>query len=359
MWLYHLAKPLLRLGQTKPSPLDGNSLKKILIIRPEKLGDVFVSLPLCDAIRERFPRIMLYLLASPKSIALVNDDPRFEHVFMYRKKMTVDLREILRMRRERFDCVIDLVSDDSVTSLLLSQLCSRGKPRIGVGKKVFRRYYDFNFEYRTDSPGHVIDNTLRVVEAFGIDSRAVSGYAKPFVSQSAFEVARQFLTGELPNEMNAVKIGVNLSVGSPARKWGVDQVTAGITQILAYRTDAHIILLTTPDEHDRAVQLKSILADRRIHVAPKLTLQEISALISQLDILLSPDTLLIHIARSFQVPVVGLYSRFMDNYKLWRPYGQESGVVVSNSENDILDITPEQVFDAFRLVLQTEKSVAR
>jgi ADP-heptose:LPS heptosyltransferase len=94
-------------------------------------------------------------------------------------------------------------------------------------------------------------------------------------------------------------------------------------------------------------------------VPPNMSLLEASALIAKLDCLVTPDTSLVHIARSYQVPVVGLYSRFMKNFLLWRPYGQEVGAVVSGNDDNIHDITVDQVFDAFQQVLATRKLVSR
>ncbi len=68
-----------------------------------------------------------------------------------------------------------------------------------------------------------------------------------------------------------------------------------------------------------------------------------SAIISRLDLLVTPDTSLVHIARSFKVPVVGMYPQLQWNLERWRPYGQKGGVVISNDDGHIFDITPVQV----------------
>jgi ADP-heptose:LPS heptosyltransferase len=356
---YRVARPLLRRRPSSPKPLDASLLKKILIIRPEKIGDVFVSLPVCDALLNRYPHLKLYFLASPKSVELVNGDPRFARVFMYRKNAIADIKELYRMRQERFDCVIDMVCDDSVTSLLLAHLCAHGSPIIGQGKREFRRYYDFNHEYRTPDGAHVIDNTLKILDTFGIDSTKAEPFAKPFIDRRAAERVDKFLTAVLGESGDVCKVGVNLSAGSPNRRWGRDKLTALVRKILGDCHNAQVILLTAPEDHDNAELLRSIIGDGAVHVAPKMNLREVSALVSRFDILITPDTALVHIARSFDVPVVGLYSRFMENYQLWRPYGQDVGVVVSRNETNIFDITVEHVMDAFEQLLGIKRPVSR
>ena len=105
--------------------------------------------------------------------------------------------------------------------------------------------------------------------------------------------------------------------------------------------------------------LVKMLGDRVVNVPEGLSLVDASALLGKMDLLISPDTSLVHIARSFRVPVVGLYSRFMYNFMLWRPYMQEEGAVVSGNEHNIHDITVDQVYDAFVTLVEKETAVGR
>jgi ADP-heptose:LPS heptosyltransferase len=357
-WSYVLARPFLRLGTPQRQALGASACKKILIIRPEKLGDVFVSLPLCDALKDHIPGLKLYLLASPKSVELVREDPRFERLFLYRKQAAADIAELRRMRRERFDCIIDLVCDDSVTSLIISQLCGKRGVLIGMGKSGFRKYYDFNYPYRTGDGAHVIDNTLKVLEAFGTNCDGAERRARPFVAVETMQRATQWLSGVLREESPEPTIGINLSAGSSTRRWGNDKFVALVRRILSTHADARIVLLSVPEDHESAERLCSEIGARSVIAAPRMNLQQVSALISQFSILVTPDTALVHIARSFSVPVVGLYSRFMENYKLWRPYGQSGGVVVSRNDN-IFDISIEEVSAAFEQVLLQGRAAVR
>jgi ADP-heptose:LPS heptosyltransferase len=78
------------------------------------------------------------------------------------------------------------------------------------------------------------------------------------------------------------------------------------------------------------------------------SIHEVSALLAGLDMLISPDTSLVHIARSFGVPVLGMYPRPEWNLNRWRPYGQAEGVVMSGDDGNIFDITPEQMIEGYR-----------
>lgn len=357
-FFFSLTRAMLKRRQREFQPLDGNRLTKVLFLRPEKIGDMVISFPVFDGLKSRYPHIKISILGSPRNEAIIRQDPRFDRIFLYRKNLWRDVREVMAMRHEQFDCVVDMICDDSVTALYLSQLCAPGKPRIGVGKVKFREFYDFNYDHRMGNTGHIIENTLKLLDAFGIDSNTASCYARPFISEAAEKRIDGFLS-QLPQSSNGVlRIGYNLSAGSPTRLWDLKKAAALLQRIQERYADSQIILISVKDR-PRSEALASQLSGNVTEVPPDLSLMEASALLGRLDVLISPDTSLVHIARSFNVPVVGLYSRFMKNFLLWRPYGQDVGAVVSGNDGNIYDITVEQVLDTFVKVVETRRPVAK
>ncbi len=357
--LIRLLGSLLKKGHKDFVPLEGRKLQKVLFLRPEKLGDMIISFPVFDGLKAHFPHIKIAVLASPKNEAVIKDDPRFDRIFLYKKSVIHDLKQLMRIRREQYDCVVDMICDDSVTALCLSQFTAPGKPRIGVGKARYRQYYDFNYDHRMGNTGHIIDNTLKLLTAFNIDPDTIDGYAPPHVEQRHFRSAESFLNSIGIDSPSPVRIGYNLSAGSPTRVWAAEKSVKLVNRLLNRYSDSYVILFTIPTERDRALEIQK-RAGGRVHLIPdKLDLLSVSALISKLDLLISPDTSLIHIARSFHVPVVGLYSRFMRNFLLWQPYDQKDGAVVSDNEHNIFDITVDQVDEAVTKVLSGRMTGAR
>jgi len=356
--VFSMTRLLLKRKASDFHPLDGTKLKKVLFLRPEKIGDMAVSLPVFDGLKKHFPHIRISILGSPKNEALIRHDPRFDRIFMYRKNLWRDVAEVRRIRREQFDCVIDMIGDDSVTALYLSQLCAPGKPRIGAGKVKFREFYDFNYDPRMGNTGHIVQNTLRLLDAFGIDSRTVNCYATPHIPPDADKRAAQFVQEVRNGDSASLLVGYNLSAGSKTRIWGMENSYSLLNRIRERYPKSRILLISVKEDRAQSELLAAKLGGV-YQVPPGLSLVEASAVLARLDLLISPDTSLVHIARSFDVPVVGLYSRFMKNFLLWRPFGQEVGAVVSGNDDNIYDITVDQVFDAFVKLLKSRSPVPR
>jgi len=349
----------LKRGDRAFQPLDGSKVRKVLFLRPEKIGDMVISFPVFDGLRQKFPHIRQSILGSPKNQAIIDGDPRFEHVFLYRKNIWSDVREVRAMRREKFDCVVDMICDDSVTALLLSQLCAPGKPRIGVGKIRYRQYYDFNYDHRKGNTGHIIENTLALLSAFNIDTANVSRYAQPHMVPNVVAEGQRYVLALKSGSDRKRVIGYNLSAGSPTRILPIEKSIELVARLIAEDPRAQVLLLVAPADRGRALAVAKAVSGSLNIIPEGQSLMQASAIVSQLDLLISPDTSMIHIARSFHVPVVGLYSRFMKNFLLWRPFGQEHGAVLSGSEDNIFDITVDQILRAVRQVSEETKVVAK
>ncbi len=356
---FSLIKHFLKRKREEFTPLKGDKLNKVLFLRPEKIGDMVISFPVFDGLKEHYPHIGISVLASPRNDAIIRNDPRFDKIFLYRKNLWRDLKEMLAIRRENYDCVVDMICDDSVTALFLSQLAAPGKPRIGVGKTKFREYYDFNYDHRRGNTGHIIENTLKLLTAFGIDSNSISGYAPPFLDEISVKNAVRFIADISDGSSNVFKAGFNLSAGSRTRIWAEEKSVELLTKILQADRNCSVIIFAVSADRRRAERLRRRFNERVYLVPDGLNLTEASAIISKLDVLISPDTSLVHIARALHVPVVGLYSRFMKNFLLWRPYDQQVGAVVSGNDDNIFDISVNDVFETFAHVTKQMTTVGQ
>ena len=353
---FALFRVLLKKARSGQMPLDGRKMRKVLFLRPEsKIGDLVISLPVFDALRRHFPGIKISVMCSPRNVALIEEDPRFDRIFLYRKNLWKDIKEVIRIRREGFDGVLDLLCDDSVTSLFLSQFCSRGKLRIGVGKRKYARYYEFNRYNSVDESRHIIANTLHLLDAFGIDSQRETGFAAPFISGKSESVAEDFFRSLAPG---GTLIGLNLSAGAPSRLWAREKQVALIEKIGQHDPSAGFIVITVPSDRERGRWLCEKFSGRLTLIPNRLSIVDVAAIIRKLDLLITPDTALVHVARAFEVPVVSMYPGVKKNTVLWRPYGQETGFVVAKHYGNIFDITVEQAFGAFMEIRQAKKKVS-
>lgn len=349
--VFWVAGFLLKEGRADRIPIDPVKIKKVLFMRYDKIGDMIVSLPVFDNLKKRCPHIEISILCSPGNYAVIKDDPRFANIYIYRKHLIHDFKQLLAMRRENFDCAVDLVKGDSTSAVFLTRFSVGDKPRIGLQKKKFRKYYDYS---RSDSPDeitHILNHTLVVLEPLGLDSAAADTTARPYLSSSAKRKADQFITQlslDHARQPLPMLVGVNLSVGQPTRQWPIEKYRELLDRISRERDErVKLILFTAPKERRLAEKILQNGSDSVSLIPPNLTLEEATAIIARLDLMITPDTSIVHIARAFDLPVVGLYTRAPVNFSQWHPFEFVHGTVVSNDDNSLQDIPVDEVYAKF------------
>ncbi len=334
-------------GQYDPAVRQWN---KVLLIRHEKIGDVIIALTLVDEIKKHFPDCKVSFVASLQNVGVVRQDPRFDKIFVFKKSLREDLRTVLAARREKFDCVIDLITHDSVTSMLLTRFCGPGAVKVGIGKSDHQDYYSLHLPHPLRNTGrHILDFHLDLVKVLGAEPSHPGKYVPLHINDAANNEAAEFY--DSLNLTDGLKIGLNISSGEQTRNWGANNFAVLAERLLERTGNSELIIITAPHEYDLGLKIKNAHS-RRVHIIPRgLDLIAVAAIVRGLDILVSPDTSLVHVAGAFNVPVVALYRRFMDEYKFWRPPHQKTGTVLSENEMDVFDITVERVLDEILRVM--------
>lgn len=104
-------------------------MKRILVLRFRALGDVLLATPLLAALRRRYPEARIDYLVDASLAPLLAGSSDVDRLLAYprraRPRWLSDLRWALRLRRERYDLLLDL--QGSSTSALFTLLS--GAPR--------------------------------------------------------------------------------------------------------------------------------------------------------------------------------------------------------------------------------------
>jgi len=337
-----LLRPFLRHGRRPQPQIAVDQIERILLIKPEKLGDMVIMLPLAQALRDRLPSVAIDLLASPKGEAIVREDPRFGKVWVYQKRARADLRTLRTIRRHRHDLVIDLIDDDSRTGLLLSQFCANGAIRIGANKRSYAHWYDLHTDYHEDRLVHAIDRALAILSLIGLNSAPANTYVPPFVPPRSSDTVDRFLAELSSSAPDRQLLAINISGGKSTRRWEQESVVRVIEDMCECAPSVQTVLISAPTERARSEWVAQRCPSAQ-PTPPNWSILDIAALLARMDLVVSPDTSIVHIARSFRVPVVGLYPALEETVRRWQPYGQSTGVVRSDDSGDITGIHPDRI----------------
>ncbi len=348
-FLHPLFRLFFRRGDPSRYPVQAEKVRTILILRPDKLGDMMTIIPAAHALKREFPRLRIEILASPLNKQLVENDPVFDTVHIYRKNILDDLPLVRRLRAKRFDIIFDAICLDSVTGLLLTRLIGNSSITAASRKQGLLRYYDYCEPYQRDGQEHNIDNGLLIFNLFGLNPATIDPFSPVHIPEESQAKAATFVKSI--GVSGKFCVGLNISAGSPTRTLEISKYAAVLDGIARDLPTARFIVICTKEDRERGRQLLQGREGKAFLVPEGLSLLDATAVISHVDMFISPDTSLIHIARLMKIPVVGLYCGHMRNYHSWKPYRQQHGSVVSTHEGHLHDIEAQQVVDEFRKVM--------
>jgi len=338
---------------------------RILVTRLQYLGDAILTLPLVDAIRERFPQAEVDYMCRRPASELFKRDPRFDRVFELRPQdgLAAGLQLVRRLRERRYDAVIDLYANPR--SAWLSRLTGAGV-RIGSDRRGRRRLYthpvSVPHDVRSAMAHHLAHAKILDVTA---DER------KPVVTLAPDEVelARGLLeaVGVETRRPNRPRIGLH-----PGGKWEVKRwpapAFAELAGLLAEQWDSTVVVFTGPGEEGYTQMLRERVGAAAAFL-PELPVRAAASVLSLLDGMVVSDGGVMHLSVAVGTPTVGIFGSAEPDiwfpYEKFGPYAPLSVPmecrpchqhVCPLGHTDCLNrITPDLVADALRRVMSGER----
>jgi ADP-heptose:LPS heptosyltransferase len=330
---------------------DPNKIKKVLFIRHDKLGDMIVSLPIFHNLRRLYPNMRIDVVCGRGNYEIVKTDPHITRTYYYHKKPLYDLKNVLEMRKEKYDCVVDLIFGSGVTNVILTALIAGPRFKFGVGKLKYAKYYDRTYEF-VRFKRHIIDATGSVLKLFGVDPKQCDMRPRMNLDETEIGVGKRFV--EKLKEKYEVVLCVNLSVGHFIRSWPVEKFHELVGILQREYTDWAIVLNYAPSERYKADHIISDYKENVVAIPSGLNIRQVAGMMGSYDFLITPDTSLTHIASSFDLPSMVMYPGSDDNFNEWGPYNPKIRAIRSPHPDRIEQIEPQAVFEAFRKMVVEE-----
>jgi ADP-heptose:LPS heptosyltransferase len=253
------------------------------------------------AIARSYPTITMDVLASPANAAVIEGADYVHHVIVFDKRATADYPgAFLRLRRGRYDAVIDcMVTAPSVTTLLLI-LASGATYRVGIAGRGNDAAFNVTVPAEAKPHAHMVDLLAALARAF--DVNLAMSERRPTLTLAAEEIARAEQNWGLARP----RILINVSAGTPARLWSDDNYVAVMRHLRDRAGDAIFRVIGAPTERSRAEYVAKQGGGEYVATP---SIRDAFALVATADFLFTPDTSIAHAASAFQVPCVAMYIR--------------------------------------------------
>ncbi|MFA5255575.1 MAG: lipopolysaccharide heptosyltransferase II [Candidatus Omnitrophota bacterium] len=353
-------------------------MEKYLIINPFGIGDALFATPVIRALKNRYPGCFIGYWCNERVGDLLKNNPKIAKVFSlsrgdikriykdsYLKRLTALFKLISEIRKEKFDAAFDLSLDSRYG---LWSLLAGIKKRVGLDYKNRCRFLTDKICLNGSSGRHVIEYNLDVLKLINVEPEGKSpelviseedrGMARNILKKYGV-VASDILVGMAP--------GGGASWGRDAiyKQWPVEKF-AEVAIKAAKELGAKVVLLGSAEERPLAEVVEKM--GQFIDLTGKLSLNELTAVISELKLLICNDGGLLHMAVALGVNTVSMFGPVDE--RIYGPYPpSERHIVIkkdlscrpcykdfrfagcSNNRRCLKDITVEEVFEKVKSLL--------
>ncbi|MZH03711.1 MAG: glycosyltransferase family 9 protein [Nitrospinae bacterium] len=316
-------------------PLDFNDIKSVLVIRPDRLGDVVLSTPVYETLKKAFPHLYISALVDNTQAGLLADNPNIDRVLAYDPKQPLNV--FRQLRDNYFDLTLTLNKKFSATATFFS-LSSDAKIRVGYNHKENAWAHNIRVPVE-ETARHETENNLELLRALGV--REIQSQPRLYFSQEetqkVSDIMQQFRTTQ-NQPIILVKSGTRVA------KWGWpwEKFKTVIEQLLE---TTQVWMVNGPGE-EAELQAAISSMQKKPQLLPLLSAKELALLIQECDVLLCNHTGIMHLASAVNKPVCVIFKH--GEIRRWGPLNSDS-VVLEERDNDSL--SPDTVINALMNML--------
>ena len=308
---------------------DKNSVRKILVVRNDNLGDVICTTPALEALRETFPEAFIGVLVADYTKDALTGLSFIDRVYSYEKakhsksgRLAAWYRQgkvICEVRRERFDLAIGIRSRFTKSHAWLAFVS--GAPRRvghippGGGGMLSSRYYNIFVPDETEDL-HEVERSLNVVRRVGADitRKRLSMHIPPE------ELSRADAFIEDSNLKSSKKL-VTLHITSRPehnRVWPIESYIRVVDGLMAL---PGVGLVMNWMEKDARAALEVMAGvKKKPAVFDASSLKGFAAFLRRSDLLITLEGGAMHIGAAAGVPTLAIFGD--TSPVTWRPWGE-------------------------------------
>lgn len=278
--------------------------KRILIVKLAAMGDVLRTTPLLRGLRARDPDCHITWLTEPNVIPILQGIREIDRLLPYSYKTT------LQMEIEAFDELYCFDKEPTATALAMKIHAQR---KVGFGLGEFgsvislNRESDYTYQLGISDQLKFRINIKTypelIFECAGLPYPGPQEYVLPdFKAEIEAAKARLLGLGVHPEDL---KIGLNTGAGDvfATKKW-TEESYVNLANRLVEELGANVLLLGGPGEVERNLRIAAAARHPLVNTGNGNSIRDFAGIVGNLDLMVTGDTLALHIAIGLKVPVL-------------------------------------------------------
>ncbi len=271
---------------------------RILVLAPNWIGDCLMVTPLIRVLKDNFPDSNICVLSHERVKDVFQNSPFINEFIEIKDSIGfIDKVKLIRaLSLKKFDTALML--KPSFTKSLICKLA-------GIKDIAGFRSKKFTFAGIKVNPlsedSHKMDRYLHILEGLGIEG--CGKIPEFFLSKKGKEKAEEILT--------YVKKNTRLVVLHPKANWKLkmwpEEYFAGLADKLIEELPVSVIFTGAKDDIPLIERIESFMKNKPYILAGKTSLGELAAVLKRVDLFISADTGIMHLASALKVPLIAVF----------------------------------------------------
>ena len=310
---------------------------KILIIHTAFIGDIVLSTPLIQKLKDLYPKSKIDYLTLPTNQSVLYNNPNLNEIILYDKKgkdkgIKGFLRILKILKQKKYDYAV--IPHRFIKSILLAKL-AKISDIVGFDVATGSSLLDKKVHY--DMKKHEVERLLNLVEYEGEKIPVRIYPAKENFVKIEKMLKNSGYTGKKEQKLILVAPGSQ----RPEKMWPIEKYREVIQKL---KKNENYFIGITGSKSEKELPLNFEKDKNVIDFRGEISLVEFGALISKADVVVGNDSSPIHIASGFEKPfVIGIFGPGKRSLGFF-PWTEKSNVIEDNEfyENNIATIPKKQ-----------------
>ncbi len=324
---------------TSPKNVSQDEFSRILCIRTDRIGDMMIATPVFRALRKRYPKARIDVLASRLNHIAVQGNPYLDNVYVFDKKAFWTWPcLVLTLRKVRYDCCIVLNSTSGTTCNLMRTLGIPHRFGFHVQEK-HRKLFTEILPKPHDV--HVISGTLAALSRFGIENPS------PDLDFVVPENLCPAMQARFPRQEGRIRLAIFIgNIKKIQNRWPPEKFVQLMQNLLEQHDHVDLVVFAGPSDRPLLPFFEDIAQNPRVQIFVGESFQESGAFLQQCDAFIGGSTGPTHLASALNVPVLSIITQYNVHY--WHPLGEQHKWVAPPT--DITDMRQIPVDEVLAMV---------
>lgn len=273
---------------------------KFLVIRFSSIGDIVLTTPVVRNLKKQVENAEIHYLTKPQFKVLLENNPYIDQVHVLKYPFNSMMEDL---KLEHFDYVIDLHHN-------LRTFRVKNKLKMisfSFDKLNYEKWLLVNLRINKLPDIHIVDRYLKTISLFDIvnDEQGLDY----FIPEKD-----EINLNDLPEPVRNGYVAVVIGAFHNTKRLTTEKIIT-----ICKKTNLPVILLGGPENKEEAEKIKKELGEKAYNACGIYNINQSASLVKQCNVIITPDTGLMHIASAFKKKIVSVWGNTVPEFGMY-PY---------------------------------------